>query len=251
MSDVDLFDGIEDDSATDSPAEETTSENEVEVSEGTETSEVTEEVKPATEDTKPPVEVLNEIPAGCVSVTDFAQFITTELMRKAFESGEGIDGTEFTVPQAVYQTVKASRDPIPHVLVKGPDDKEARVYILKDAAFEYWMARREKLKERGVSGSTKASNRTSEENLALLEGAVVKSLYAQTRLKMWTEKVEQTEKLVEKYKGFLKDQEVNTDTVDLAIQTATSEFEAEQKAKADEKAAKAKKSGEPAVEDNA
>lgn len=260
MSDtVDLFDGIDDPATTQAQPEtasqpETSAENVAVESDTTNTvnsdSTDSNEESTETEDAKP-VETVTEIPAGAISVTDFAQYVTTELMRKAFESGEGVQGNEFTVPQAIYQTVKASRDRIPHVLVKGPEDKEARVYILKDEAFVWWMARREKLKDRGAGATTRASNRTAEENLSLLEGAVEKALYAKARLAMWTERVEQTAKLVDKYKGFLADQEVDTNTVELAIQTATDTFNEEQKQKADEKAAKAKKSGTPAESDNA
>lgn len=261
MSDVDVFDGIADETTsapvTDAPVESEKSEDAPATTDeslppvGPDHEAANGEATPTDEPSKP-IETVTEIPTGAVSVTDFAQFVTTELMRAAFESGAGLQGNEFTVPQAIYQTVKASRDQIPHVLVKGPEDKEARVYILKDEAFVWWMARREKLKDRGVGGSTRASNRTAEENLALLEGAVVKALYSQSRLDMWTERTAQATKLVEKYKGFLTDQEVAEETVTLAIQTATDEFNAEQKIKADEKekAAKAKKSG-TAESDNA
>ena len=251
MSDVDLFDGLSDETATPT----------AEVSADAPTSTVVAETEtPATDpataetDTEPtpntkPIETVAEAPADAVSVTEFAAYITQVLMKAKFAAGEDMDGTEFTVPQAVYQTVKASKDPIPHVLVKAEGDAEARVYILKTDAEPWWMARRERISTRGA-GATRASNRTAEENLTLLAGAVTKSLYALARQAMWNDRVEQTAKLVDKYKGFLKEQEVAEETVTLALQEATDVFNAEQKAKADEKALKAKKSGKVEPEDN-
>jgi hypothetical protein len=196
---------------------------------------------PETEDK--PVETVPSIPQGAVSVTEFAQWITQELIKAKMLAGEELDGTEYTVPQAVYQTVKAQRDRIPHVLVRAEGETEARVYIQKDEAFIWWMARREKLKDRGA-GAKAASNRTPEDNLTLLGQAVQKALYAQSRQKMWNERVDQTAKLVEKYRNFLSDASVGSDTIELAIQEATDAFNAEQAQKAEEKAAKAKKNAQ-------
>lgn len=259
MSDVDVFDGIEDVvqpivSGDNTPPVDVVAEGEPEPQlpsddDSSDSSEATSETESAEAENKP-VETVSEIPAGAVSVTEFAAYVTAELMRAAFESGGVLKGNEFTVPQDVYQTVRASRDRIPHVFVKDANSKEARVYILKDEAFVWWMARRDRLKDRGT-GATRASNRTAEENLVLLAGAVEKALYAKSRLDMWTAKVEQTQKLVDKYKGFLKEQEVAEETVTLAIQEATDEFDTAQKIKADEKAAKAKKSGKTDESDNA
>lgn len=233
MSDVDLFEDLDTDAA--SEAEATDSEPETDAD--------AEEIGDAAtgESEEKPVETVPSIPDGAVSVTEFAQYVTQELMKAKISAGEDLDGTEYTVPQAVYQTVKAQRDRIPHVLVRAENETEARVYILKDEALPWWMARREKLKDRGA-GAKAASNRTPEENLTLLSAAVAKNLYALSRHTMWTERVDQTAKLVEKYRNFLSDANVNSDMVDLAVQEATDAFNAEQAAKAEEKAAKAKKS---------
>ena len=235
MTDVSIFDELETDApTTDVDASPVVSEN-TDVP-----TETTPESVPETEDK--PVETVSSIPPGAVSVTEFAQFVTQELIKAKVTNGEDLDGTEYVVPQAIYQTVKAQKNRIPHVLVKGENETEARVYIQKDEAFTWWMARRENLKDRGT-GAKSASNRTPEDNLVLLGQAVTKSLYAQSRQTMWNARVDQAAKLVEKYRGFLSDANVDTDTMELAIQEATEAFEAEQAEKAKEKAAKAKKSG--------
>lgn len=182
-----------------------------------------------------PVETVTSVPEDAVSVTDFAKHISQYLMRQVFEQGAEMDGTEYVSAQTVYQTVKAQKDRIPHVLVREADETESRVYILKTQATDWWLARRERLASRGA-GSTSPSNRTAEQNLTLLGAAVNKHLYAQARLALWTANTAQAEKLIEKYKGFLKD--ADSATIELAIQEATDAFNAEQAAKAAEKAAK-------------
>lgn len=191
----------------------------------------------AVEENSKPIETVTSVPEGAVSVTEFASLITQKLMVASITNGGELDGTEYTVPQAVYQTVKAQRDPIPHVLVKGENDKEARTYILTDEAIAWWLARRDKLATRG-SGAKSASSRTSEDNLNLLGAAVAKVLYANSRLELWKSNLEQANKLVEKYKGFLSDAKVESETVESTIQEATDAFALEQAAKAEEKAKK-------------
>lgn len=190
-----------------------------------------------------PVETVAEVPSGAMSITDFAAYMTQTLMKDKFSKGEDLDGSEYVVPQAVYQTVKAQRDRIPHVIVKADDESEGRVYVLKDEATAWWISRRERLATRGTAGP--ASSRTPEENLTLLSNAVAKSLYAQDRSKMWTERVEQAAKLVDKYKGFLSDTDVSTETVELTIQEATDAYNAE---KAEKEAEKKSASKKPAKE---
>lgn len=187
-----------------------------------------------------PVETVAQIPDGVMSVTEFAAFMTQTLMKAKFEAGEDLDMSEYVVPQAVYQTVKAQKDRIPHVLVKGPDDAEARVYILKAEATAWWIERKDRLSTRG-QGAARASSRTPEDNLSLLGAAVEKSLYAQARQAMWVERTEQAAKLVEKYKQFLSDAKIEEATVELAIQEATTRYHAEQAAKEAEKAKNTKK----------
>jgi hypothetical protein len=187
-----------------------------------------------------PIETVAVVPDGAMSVTDFAAHMTQTLMRNKFAAGEDFDQSDYVVPQAVYQTVKAARDRIPQVMVKGENDAEARVYILRDEATTWWLARRDRLSTRG-SGTARASSRTADDNLALLGAAVEKYLYALSRQKMWNERVDQNAKLIDKYKGFLSDQSVAEDTVTLTIQEATDNFNAEQAKIAAEKAAKAKK----------
>jgi hypothetical protein len=230
-TDVDLFDGLTDTDPTESTESTETpdSQNENESSETENT---------GTEDA--PVETVDSVPAGAVSVTQFAATLSQHLMRQAFENDQEFDGSEYVVPQSVYQTVRAQKDRIPHVLVRSEGDSEARVYILAEPAIAWWMARRERLATRGT-GTGSASNRTPEQNLTLLSAAVEKELYANSRLAMWQERAAQAEKLVEKYKGFLKDANVSEDTVALAVQEATDAFNAEQAAKAAEKAKKTTK----------
>ncbi|HEY9660064.1 MAG TPA: hypothetical protein V6C65_16525 [Allocoleopsis sp.] len=191
--------------------------------------------------TDTPVETFATVPDGCVSVTDFASRITQHLMLAKVTAGEDLDGSEYVVPQAVYQTVKAQRDRIPHVLVKGSEDKEARTYIKLDEAITWWVARQERLSTRGSGSGARGSSRTADENLALLAAAVQKHLYAQARLQMWSENVAKSEKLVEKYRGFLSEQEVGAEQIELAISEATAAFQAEMAAKDAEKAKKTKK----------
>lgn len=235
---VDLFDDMPTADATPTPDSETATapvgtedENGEVAPDGVESADSAPEV---------PIETVSEIPAGAVSVTEFARLISQHLMTVKIKAGEDLDGTEFTVPQSVYQTVKASKDRIPHVLVKSADDDEPRVYILTDAAMPWWMARREKLATRGA-GSTRASNRTPEDNLTLLSAAVQKALYANDRQAMWIERAEQAKNLVDKYKGFLKDASVAEDTVALAVQEATDAYAAEKAEKAAEKEKASKK----------
>lgn len=196
-----------------------------------------------TETEEPAVETVAVVPDGCMSVTEFAAYMTQNLMREKILAGEDLDMSEYVVPQAVYQTVKAQRDRIPHLLVKGPEDTEARVYIKRDEAAEWWRNRKDRLATRGT-GAQRASSRTPEDNLSLLGQAVDKSLYAQSRLEMWKSRVEQTAKLVEKYTGFLTEQNVDKDTVALAIQEATDAFNAELARKDAERAAKKAKNPE-------
>ncbi len=230
QSDVDIFDGLatagatEDDSATVQANTDAVSE--------TATSEQT-----SADAEESPVETFAEVPEGTMAITEFASYMTQLLMRKRFESGEELDGSEYVVPQAVYQTVKAQRDRIPHVIVKGPEDKEGRVYVKKDEATEWWLNRRDRLATRGT-GAKAASSRTPEENLTLLAVAVGKAAYAKSRHQMWAQRVEQSDNLVEKYKGFLSDANVSEDTITLTIQEATDAFNAEQAEKAKEKASK-------------
>lgn len=228
--DVDLFADM---------TSEATDSTETNTSDAATTAEMTSESSESTdgESEQTPVQTVDSVPDGAVSVTDFAKHITQYLMRQKFEAGEDMDGSEFTVPAAVYQTVKASRDRIPHVLVKGEGDSEPRAYILLDEATTWWLSRREKLATRGT-GAGRASNRSAEDNLELLKGAVERDLYAADRLAMWTLKKEQTAKLIEKYKGFLKEQNVSDETISLALQEGQDNYAAEKAAKESQKAKK-------------
>lgn len=194
-----------------------------------------------------PVETVAQVPDGAMSITEFAAFMTKTLMREKFEAGEDLDMSEYVVPQSVYQTVKAQRDRIPHVLVKGEDDTEARVYILTEPATTWWKARKERLATRG-SGAQRASSRTPEDNLNLLATAVAKHLYSVDRQALWVERVAQSEKLIVKYKGFLSDAKVAEETVALAIQEATDQYNKDKADKDAEKASK-KTSGKDKVTD--
>lgn len=188
------------------------------------------------------VETVSDVPEGAIGVPEFAAHMTQHFMRQRVQDGEEFDGSEYVVAQAVYQTVKAARDRIPHVIVKKVDEKEGRVYILKDEATQWWIARRERLASRGTGISKIASQRSAEDNLVLLAKAHAALLYARDRENMWTGKVADGEKLVEKYKGFLSEQKVNDETMALAMQEAADEYEKERAAKEAERAAKLKKS---------
>jgi hypothetical protein len=190
-----------------------------------------------TDNDESPVETVAQVPDGAMSITEFAAFMTKTLMKEKFEAGEDLDMSEYVVPQSVYQTVKAQRDRIPHVLVKGADDTEARVYILTVPATEWWKARKERLATRG-SGAQRASSRTPEDNLNLLATAVNKSLYAIDRRELWVNRVAQTAALVDKYRGFLNDAKVAEETIELAIQEATDQYNADKAEKEAEKASK-------------
>lgn len=240
MSDVDLFEGLDT-----SPADAVAtgeSENLTSPDGNTASENLTAESANTTSDgEESPVETVAQIPDGAMSVTEFAAHMTQTLMRDKFQAGEDLDGTEYVVPQAVYQTVKAQRDRIPHVIVKGEDDTEGRVYILREEATVWWKNRKERLATRGQGGN-RASSRTPEDNLALLAEAVRKSLYATDRSAMWRERVEQAGKLVDKYKGFLKEQNVSEETVSLTVHDATDGYNTEKAQKEAEKAKKGKTS---------
>lgn len=242
---IDLFEGVADVATPDeSGVTDATAENGASVSTEDNTDSQSE-----SDENERPVETVAVVPDGAMSVTDFAAYMSSVLMKKKFAANEDIDPSDYVVPQAVYQTVKATRDRIPQVNVKGPEDEQARVYILRDEAEAWWLARRDRLSTRG-SGTARASSRTADDNLALLAAAVEKSLYALSRKAMWDERVEQAAKLIDKYKGFLADQSVNEDTVTATIQEATDRFNAEQAAKAAEKAKKPANADET-VETNA
>lgn len=220
--DVDIFDGI-------ANADETTTSD---TSDNTDSQE-SEKAEPV---------VVTTIPDGAVSVTDFASWVSQVLMREKIQDGLDLDGTEYTIPQTVYQAIKAQRNPLPHVLVKDEDDdKEPRVYVLRDEALIAWRERLAKNKERGTGAGVRASSRTPEDLLVLLADAVKRSDYAVSRRTLWETNLDQATKLVTKYKGFLSEAGVDDATVDMAIAEAQTAFKVEQEAKAAEKAAKKSK----------
>jgi len=233
-TDVDLFADLPTSDSTSETAEEDRALSEPTDSDATDDSQASDST-----DDESPILTVAQIPDGAMSVTEFAAHMTQTLMRQKIEAGEDLDMTEYVVPQAVYQTVKAQRDRIPHVIVKGENDAEGRVYILKTEATDWWLSRKERLATRG-QGANRASSRTPEENLNLLGEAVKKSLYAVDRQMLWDERVEQTAKLVDKYKGFLNDAKMSEETVALAIQEATDAYNAEKAAKEAEKTKKTK-----------
>jgi len=251
-TDVDLFDGIVTDTESDAATDVDDSTTESAESDGLSTDGSNSDDE--SDDTPDvPVETFATVPAGTVSVTEFAQKMTATLMRKAFESGEDLDNSQYVVPQAVYQTVKAAKNRIPHILVQGPEDAEARVYIKLAEATEWWLLRKDKLSTRG-QGAARASSRTPEDNLKLLADAVAKALYAADRSKMWAARSVKADELVEKYNGFLKEQEVPSEDIALAIQQATDTYNTEKLAKEKEaedkkKSAKAAKATEAPASD--
>jgi hypothetical protein len=229
MSDVDIFDDIAD--APEAVATDSSEQNTDNV-----VSESAEQTVEA--EVEVPVETVSSVPDGALSVTDFAAYVTQHLMREKIAAGEDLDGSEYTVPQAVYQTVKATRNRIPHILVKADGDTEARVYILRDEALAWWKVRREHIATRG--GTTRASNRTPEENLNLLTVAVGKALYAKDRLALWVSKSDAADKLIEKKRAMLATQGVDEATMDLAVQEGTDTYNTDKAAKLAEKAKNSK-----------
>ena len=223
-SDVDIFDGL------------ATTENETPTDANTDV-----ETESEGPDTTPetPVATVSEVPAGAISVTEFAAQVSQLLMREKITKGEELDGTEYTIPQTVYQAIKAQRNPLPHVLVKD-SDSEPRVYVLFDAALVAWRERLEKNKERGTGAGVRASSRTPEDLLMLLADAVKRSHYAIDRRSLWESNLEQAEKLVAKYRGFLTEAGVENSIVDVAIEEAKATYASEAAVKAAEKAAKKK-----------
>jgi hypothetical protein len=240
---VDLFNGLDtaDSPASDSAVDDRSADFDNSMDNSTSTDESADSASDGlNQDSESPVETVAQIPDGAMSVTEFAAHMTQTLMRAKFQAGEDLDNSEYVVPQAVYQTVKAQRDRIPHVIVKGPEDAEGRVYILRDEATAWWQERKERLSTRG-QGAARASSRTPEDNLTLLGEAVRKLHYATDREAMWTARIAQATKLVEKYQGFLTDAKIETETIELAIQEATDQYHAEKAAKDAEKAKNAKK----------
>lgn len=233
MNDVDLFDGIPtsdapDNNSTEATADATTPVVDAEVSEADSADDT--EVEDA------PIETVSEVPEDGISVTAFAAEMTQHLMKAKILAGEELAGDEYVQAGSVYQTVNAKKNRIPHVLVKTEGETEARVYILKTQAMDWWLNRRDKLSTRG-SGTASASSRTPESNKALLFAAVERWLYATDRKVMWTDREDAASKLVVKYKGFLTDADVSTDDIDLTIQEATDAYN---KAKAEKEAERAK-----------
>lgn len=174
-------------------------------------------------------ETLTEVPEGLKvkSITEFAAHMTGEMMKAAVEAGEPIDPQKhYVVPQSVYQTVKAQKDRIPHIKVQAPGDEQARVYIKVDEATPWWLERAERLSTRG-QGTARASSREPEDNLRLLAEAVKANLHAIARKELWTERVEQSLTKIDKYRGFLGEQNISEEDVAVRIQTATDEYNAE------------------------
>jgi len=180
-----------------------------------------------------------------MSVSEFASEVSQRLMREKIVAGEELDGTEYTIPQTVYQAIKAQRNPLPHVLVKD-SDSEPRVYVLFEQAFAAWRDRLAKNKERGTGAGVRASSRTPEDLLMLFGDAVKRALYAVSRKELWESNLEQANKLSAKYRGFLSEAGVEDSVVDVAMTEATTAYKAESEAKAAEKAAKKKSEKVPA-----
>lgn len=238
MSDVDIFSGLTDESASSTSNEVENEETAVtDAPVGAEDNSV-----PTEDDGKedPAVETVSDAPEGAMGVTEFAAFLTHTFMKETIEAGGAFDTVAYIVPQAVYQTVKAAKDRIPHVIVLKEGETEGKVYILRDEALEWWRARRERLATRGTGISKSASQRTPEDNMVLLRAAVAKHLYAESRRVMWTERAADGEKLVAKYQGFLADAKVSDDDVAKVIQEATDVFNAEMAEKAKVKEASKK-----------
>jgi len=224
-SDVDIFDGL-----TSSDEDKTDNQD-------------TEDTSGETDST--PIATVSEVPKGAMSVTEFASEVSQRLMREKIVAGEELDGTEYTIPQTVYQAIKAQRNPLPHVLVKD-SDSEPRVYVLFEQAFAAWRDRLAKNKERGTGAGVRASSRTPEDLLMLFGDAVKRALYAVSRKELWESNLEQANKLSTKYRGFLSEAGVEDSVVDVAMTEAETAYKAESEAKAAEKAAKKKSEKVPA-----
>lgn len=190
-------------------------------------------------------EILTEAPTGAMSAQQFAAHITALVFSAKIHNNEQVDASDVVQPASVYQTIRAQRDQIPHVWVQSEGQTEARALIYpiagENGAEAWWMARRERLATRGTLGSRPASARTPEDNLTLLAAAQDRYLYACSRRNLWESNVRKATALIEKYRGFLNDQKVDTGQQELAIQTGTDKFNADQAEKASKKATKDKK----------
>jgi hypothetical protein len=175
----------------------------------------------------------NPDPSNFVSITEFAAHMSTVQLVAAIKANQDPDPSKhYVVAQSVYQTVKAQRDPIPHIKVKAEGEEQARVFIDKAKATEWWLARAERLSTRGQGGAARASSRTPEDNLRLLGEAAFAAAHAQARLDLWQERVPQVLEKIEKYRGFLGDQDVSEEDVARAIQDGKDRYHAEQAEKA-------------------
>lgn len=224
---IDVLDDLTSDEPTTEPAVELTSQEEPSEDEPTE-DEPTEETE--NEETPEPENILTEVPPGTkvMSITEFAGHMTGVLMQQAVLNGEPPDiSKHYVVPQSVYQTVRALRERIPHIKVQSDSDKEAdkeaRVYILVDDAQPWWLARSERLSTRG-QGTARASARTPEDNLGLLQDAAYRRTHAVKRQVQWAKAIEDLDKLVVKYQGFLSEQNVSESEQENAIQTGTDQY---------------------------
>ena len=192
--------------------------------------EETEESAEAETDDRPTV---SEIPEGAMSVTDFAALLTLT---------EG-NPYGYVVPQSVYQAVKAKNNPLPHVLVKTEDDNQPRVYVLRDEALAAWVDRASRLETRGSGAGKPASKRTPEElkeAFSKEDGAVWKSLYADSRRALWDGILEDREKTVDKYARWMKEAGVSADEINDLKASVKEAFDAAEQAKVEEREAKAK-----------
>jgi hypothetical protein len=208
------MDELFDDMATDVENEET------EDTEETETS----------EDNESPA--LPEVPEGAISVTDFAALLT-------FTEGNPYG---YVVPQAVYQAVRAKRDPLPHVLVKTEDDNAPRVYVLRDPALAAWADRAARIETRGTGAGKPASKRSPEElseAFSKVDGAVWKLEYARARRDMWDEILTDRDRTVSKYRRWMREAGISADEISDLESSTRKAFEAEVQAKLEEREAKA------------
>jgi hypothetical protein len=234
VSDLDIFAGLTTTAGSDSDTDVQETDKTVIEDEEPETEDDTEDE--SSEETEEET-VVSTLPDGAVSVTDFAAWMTQELMREKIHSGEPLTGTEYVLPQPVYQAIKAKKDPLPHVMVKTDDDSEPRVYVLRDEAAKAWRARLVRTATRGA-GSLRASTRSADDLLALHAEAVKKVTYAVDRAALWDTNLEKAQKLVAKYESLLRTANVDDTTIKLSATTAVSDYVVEKEEKAAEKAAK-------------
>jgi hypothetical protein len=224
MTDMDLFSDMTAEETPEPETDENPTEDETETQESDETDE-------STDENQEPEATVSEIPAGAVSVTDFAKTLTF-----LPDNPYG-----YVVPQAVYQAARAKKNPLPHVLVKTEDDNQPRLYILEKEALAQWADRASRNEGRGTGTGKPASKRSADELREALtkeNGAVWNLCYAISRRDLWDAAVADRQKTVEKYHRWMTEAGITPDEFADLLAAAKRTFDEAEQAKVEEREAK-------------